>query len=61
MFFYSYFHRKSEEDLQPVQDKLLDIEEQIKDQKLKIQNLRAQIIRNTSTIHNLLYSVVSTK
>jgi len=42
-------------------DKLVELDEQIRDQKSKIQNLRGQIIKHTSTIQNLLYSVVTNK
>lgn len=56
-----FYNRKTEDQLQPVQDKLAEIEEKIKDQNIKIQNLRAQIIKNSTTIHSLLYSVVSSK
>ncbi len=51
----------SEESLLPVYDKIAEIEDQIKDQKGKIQNSKAQIIKNDSTIKNLLMSVVTTK
>jgi len=51
----------SEESLLPVYDKIAEIEEQIKDQKGKIQNAKAQIIKNDSTIRGLLMSVVTTK
>jgi TRAF3-interacting protein 1 len=44
--------------LVPLYDKLAEIDEQIKDQKSKIQNAKAQIIKNQSTINALLYSVV---
>lgn len=37
------------------------MEEQIKDQKGKIQTVKAQIIKNDSTIKDLLMSVVTTK
>lgn len=45
----------------PVYDKIAEIEDQIKDQKAKIQNAKAQIIKNDSTIKDLLMSVVTTK
>lgn len=45
----------------PVYDKIAEIEDQIKDQKAKIQNAKAQIIKNDSTIRDLLMSVVTTK
>lgn len=45
----------------PVYDKLGEIEEQIKDQKGKIQTAKAQILKNDSTIRDLLLSVVTTK
>ena len=50
--------RITEEALVPLYDKLAEIDEQIKDQKSKIQNVKAQIIKNQSTINALLYSVV---
>jgi TRAF3-interacting protein 1 len=51
----------TEESLLPVYDKIAEIEDQIKDQKAKIQNSKAQIIKNDSIIKNLLMSVVTTK
>ena len=51
----------SEDALVPLYDKLAEIDEQIKDQKGKIQNMKTQIIKNQSTIKSLLYSVVTTK
>lgn len=45
----------------PIYDKLGEIEDQIKDQKGKIQTAKAQIIKNDSTIRDLLMSVVTTK
>lgn len=45
----------------PLYDKLAEIDEQIKDQKGKIQNMKTQIIKNQSTIKSLLYSVVTTR
>ena len=54
-------NRSTEDSLQPLQDKLLDLEDQIKDQKSKINAVKAQIMRNTDNIQNLLKSVVSAK
>ncbi len=51
----------TEDALVPLYDKLAEIDEQIKDQKGKIQNMKTQIIKNQSTIKSLLYSVVTTK
>lgn len=50
--------KTTEDALVPLYDKLAEIDEQIKDQKSKIQNAKAQIIKNQSTINALLYSVV---
>uniref|UniRef100_A0A7S3JDP4 TRAF3-interacting protein 1 n=1 Tax=Euplotes harpa TaxID=151035 RepID=A0A7S3JDP4_9SPIT len=47
--------RITEQTLQPLQDvTLAQLEERIREEKSKIQNLRSQIIRNDSTIQNLL-------
>ena len=54
-------YRSTEESLQPLQDKLAEIEEQIKEKRAKIQNAKSQSIQNQTTIKNLLYSVVSSK
>lgn len=51
----------TEDALVPLYDKLAEIDEQMKDQKGKIQNMKTQIIKNQSTIKSLLYSVVTTK
>lgn len=53
--------RNTEESLQPLQNKCAEIEEQIKEKKLRIQNVKAQILQNEQRISNLLYSVVTTK
>lgn len=42
-------------------DKLADIEEQIKDKKAKIQNVKSHILLNNNRIQELLFTVVSTK
>lgn len=51
----------TEDALLPIYDKLGEIEDQIKDQKGKIQTAKAQIIKNDSVIRDLLMSVVTTK
>ena len=51
----------TEEALLPVHDKIREVEEQIIDQKAKIQTTKAQILKNDSIIHDLLMSVVTTK
>lgn len=51
----------TEEALIPTLDKLAEIEEQIKDQKSKIQAVKAQVLKNDSTIKDLLMSVVTTR
>ena len=45
----------------PVYDKIHEIEQQILDQKSKIQTAKAQILKNDSIIKDLLMSVVTTK
>ena len=45
----------------PIYDKINEIEEQILDQKSKIQTTKAQILKNDSIIRDLLMSVVTTK
>lgn len=56
-----YINRSTEEALQPMMDKLADIDEQIKDKKAKCQSVKSQIIQNNTRIQDLLYSVVTTK
>lgn len=51
----------TEDALLPIYDKLGEIEDQIKDQKGKIQTAKAQIIKNDSVIRDLLMSVVTVK
>ena len=51
----------TEEALMPIYDKIHEIEEQILDQKSKAQTLKSQILKNDSTIRDLLMSVVTTK
>jgi predicted nucleic acid-binding Zn-ribbon protein len=53
--------KTTEDALVPLYDKLAEIDEQMKDQKGKIQNMKSQIIKNQSQIKSLLYSVVTTK
>lgn len=45
----------------PIYDKIHEIEEQILDQKAKIQTAKSQILKNDSIIRDLLMSVVTTK
>lgn len=45
----------------PIYDKIHEIEEQILDQKAKIQTTKSQILKNDSIIRDLLMSVVTTK
>lgn len=51
----------TEEMLQPLQDQIAEIDEKIGDKKNMVLNLKAQLIKNSSQIQTLLYSVVSTK
>jgi len=52
--------RMTEQTIQPLQDvTLAQLEERIREEKSKIQNIRSQIIRNDNTIQNLLQSVIS--
>jgi len=52
--------RITEQTIQPLQDvTLAQLEEKIREEKSKIQNIRSQIIRNDNTIQNLLQSVIS--
>ena len=52
--------RITEQTIQPLQDvELAQLEEKIREEKMKIQNIRSQIIRNDNTIQNLLQSVIS--
>lgn len=52
--------RITEQTIQPLQDvELAQLEEKIREEKSKIQNIRSQIIRNDNTIQNLLQSVIS--
>lgn len=52
--------RIAEQTTQPLQDvTLAQLEERIREEKSKIQNIRSQIIRNDNTIQNLLQSVIS--
>ena len=45
----------------PIYDKLAEIDDQIKDQKGKIQAAKSQVLKNDSIIKDLLMSVVTTK
>jgi len=52
--------RITEQTIQPLQDvTLAQLEERIREEKSKIQNIRSQIIRNDNTVQNLLQSVIS--
>lgn len=52
--------RITEQTIQPLQDvTLAQLEERIREEKAKIQNIRSQIIRNDNTVQNLLQSVIS--
>ncbi len=49
-----------EEEHTPLQNKPMEAEEQIRDQKAKIQAVKSQIL-NTTTINNMFNSFVTTK
>eukprot|EP00828_Plagiopyla_frontata_P033894 TRINITY_DN4403_c0_g1_i1.p1 TRINITY_DN4403_c0_g1~~TRINITY_DN4403_c0_g1_i1.p1 ORF type:complete len:462 (+),score=105.79 TRINITY_DN4403_c0_g1_i1:128-1387(+) len=58
---YQQEQRTTEDLLQPLLDKNMQIDENIEEVKQKIQNTKAQIIKNTTIIQNLLFSVVQNK
>jgi len=45
----------------PLQNKLADLEEQIKEQLHMIATVRSSVMRNEITIQNLLYSVIQSR
>lgn len=51
----------TEEHIQPLYDRLAEVEEQIRDKQLRINNTKAQILKNEMTIRGLLGAVVSVK
>jgi peptidoglycan hydrolase CwlO-like protein len=51
----------TEETIQPLQDKLADTEEKIREATSKINNTKAQLMQNDITIANLLTSVVASR
>ena len=53
--------RLTEDSLQSQYDKIAEIEEQIRDKQIKINHMRAQVLRNEGTIKSLLQNVVSAK
>lgn len=53
--------RVTEDTIQPLQDKLVEIEEQIREQTTKVNNVKSQIMNNDVVIQNLLHSVISTR
>ena len=50
--------RETEEMLQPLYDKLAELEENIKETKMKVANKKAQINKNDRVIKDLLENVV---
>lgn len=61
-FWHSFkFNSNTEEQLQPLQNKYAELEEQIKDRKFKIQAAKSAILQNEQKIQKLLFSVVSNK
>ena len=56
---FSSEQKSTEDSLQPLQDQLAEVEERIRDQRSKIQSAKSALIRNSSTIQQLLTSVVS--
>ncbi|CAD8212506.1 unnamed protein product [Paramecium octaurelia] len=54
-------NRATEEAQQPLYDKIADVEEVIKEKKSKIQNIKAQIIKNKLQIDQLLKAVLVQK
>ncbi|CAG9336195.1 unnamed protein product [Blepharisma stoltei] len=53
--------RITEDQLQPLYDKLAEVEESIKEKQLKINHTKAQILKNENLIRTLLQDVVSVK
>lgn len=51
----------TEEVVMPLQNKLADLEEQIKEQQHMIATVRSSVMRNEITIQNLLYSVIQSR
>jgi len=51
----------TEDTIQPLQDKLVEIEEQIREQTTKVNNVKSQMMSNDVIIQNLLHSVISTR
>ncbi len=51
--------KKTDDTLQPLQDKMAEIDGQIQEQKEKIHNIRSQIFKNEGIIQGLLTSVIS--
>ena len=51
----------TEEIIQPLQDQLAELEERIREVQAKVNTNKAAILRNDSTIQNLLYSVIQAR
>ena len=53
--------KMTEEIIQPLQDQLAELEERIREVQSKVNTNKAAILRNDSTIQNLLYSVIQAR
>jgi hypothetical protein len=53
--------RKSEDVLLPLQNELLELEDTIRDENMRIRGIKSRIIKNEQIIHNLINNVISMK
>jgi hypothetical protein len=47
--------------LLPLQNELLELEEAIKDENMRIRGIKSRVIKNEQIIHNLINNVISMK
>ena len=53
--------RKSDEELLSLQNELLELEETIKDEHIRIKSIKTRLIKNENIIQSLINNVISIK
>ncbi len=54
-------YRRSDETLLPLQNELLELEETIRDEHMRIKSIKSRMIKNEQIIQNLINNVISIK
>ena len=56
-----FYYRKSDEELLSLQNELLELEETIRDEHVRIKSIKTRLIKNENIIQSLINNVISIK